>query len=90
MKLPRTLLILTAVFASSLLFFGIFLISAIRRRSLWQGICAAIAAVASCGTASVIADYFRRDCSGMDDFHSMDQVIDDFFDPADGEDDTVS
>ena len=90
MKLPRTLLILTAVFASSLLFFGIFLVSAIRRRSLWHGIAAAAAAAASFGTATVIADYFRGDCVGCDDFCTMDQVINDFFDPSDGEDDTVS
>ena len=90
MKLPRTLLILTAVFVSSLLFFGIFLVSAIRRRSLWHGIAAAMAAAASFGTATIIADYFRSESSGHDEFHSMDQVIDDFFDPADREDDTVS
>lgn len=85
MKLPRTLITLTAVFASSLLFIGIFLYSAIRARSVWHGIGAAAAAAASIGIATVIEDYCRAASFHPTEYFSMNRAIDEFFDPADPE-----
>ncbi len=90
MKLPRILVTLVAVFASSLLFFAVFLASAIRKRSIWLGLLAAAAAASSLGLLSVISDYFRTSRGDGEDFFSMDQMIDDFFEPADGGEDAAS
>ena len=90
LKLPRTPVTLIAVFISSLVFFAVFLLSAIRRRSIWHGIAAAIAAASSFGLFSLLRDYFRAAPDGKADFFSMDRVIDDFFDPANGQEDTLA
>ena len=83
MKLPRTLITLTAMFVSSLLFIGVFLYSAIRTRSIWHGIGAATAATVSLGIAAVIEDYCRAASFHPAEYFSMNRAIDNFFDPAD-------
>ena len=85
MKLPKAVLTLTGVFAASLLFIGVFIYTAVQRRSLFSAAAAALAAAASVGIASVIEDYCRAASFCHREYFDVNRMINDFFSPLEAE-----
>lgn len=83
MKLPKAVLTLTAVFASSIWVTALFLYTAIRRRSLVAALSAVISLFSTLGIAYVIEDYCRAASFRPREYFSVNHMIDDFFSPLD-------
>lgn len=83
MKLPKAVLVLTAVFASGIWFTALFFYTAIRRRSLIAALSAVVSGASAFGIAYVIEDYCRAASFRPREYFSVSHMIDDFFSPLD-------
>ncbi len=88
MKFPKAVLILVSVFAVTTAGFVGFFVTAVRKRSVFAAICAALSAMSSVGIVSILEDYCRKASFSPRSYFSVNRAIDDFFSP-DGTDDAV-